>query len=210
MTESQAHGFAWEEYIKKEVYKIESKAAYTRKNDVDSHENTIDGCAVSIKTSGGTTVDMGDAQRIFDATGGEPYHMVVVQYEQEGENKILRCVLEVDLTGARALLFGDLTNEEISDFHDHLKKIPQGRVENKDYLIRSSELNKRSKDIQLRPKVDSKKQRRLQCSFPNIDSFCKTYPERLISRNTEGVFKGVQLIKTLQSGRRVRHPKKHE
>ena len=210
MTESQAHGFAWEDYIKKEVYKIQDKAAYTRKNDIDSHENTIDGCAVSIKTSGGVSVDMGDAQRIFEATNGEPYHMIVIQYEQSDDRKILKTVLEVDLTGARRLLFGDLTAEEISEFSAHLKRIPQGRVENKDYLIRSLELNKRSKDIQLRPKVDSKKQRRLQCSFPNIDFFCKNYPERVLYKNTEGVFKGVQLLKTLESGRRVRHPKTHE
>lgn len=212
MTESQAHGFAWEDHIKKEVYKIQEKAAYTRKHDIDAHENTIDNPAVniSIKTSGGMSVDMGDALRIFEATGEEPYHMVIIQYDQAEGHKILRTVLEVDLTGARRLLFGDLTWEEISDFHTHLKRIPPGRVENKDYLIRSSELNKRSRDIQLRPKVDSKSQRRLQCSFPNIDFFCKTYPQRLIYSNKEGVFKGVQLIKTLRSGRRVRHPKTHE
>lgn len=210
MPESQVHGFAWEDHIKKEVYKIQEKAMYTRKHDIDAHENTIDNCAVSIKTSGGMAVDMGDAQRIFEATGGEPFHMVVIQYDQTEGQKILQAVLEVDLTGARALLFGDLTWEEISEFHAHLKRIPAGRVENKDYLIRSSELNKRSKDIQLRPKVDSKTQRRLQCSFPNIDFFCKNYPERLLYKNQEGVFKSVQLIKTLESGRRVRHPKTHE
>ena len=210
MTESQAHGFAWEAHIKAEVYKIQEKAAYTRKHDIDAHENTIDHCAVSIKTSGGMSVDMGDAQRIFEATGGEPFHMVLIQYDQAEGQKILKSVLEVNLTGARTLLFGDLTWEEISDFHAHLKRIPSGRVENKDYLIRSSELNKRSKDIQLRPKVDSKTQRRLQCSFPNIDFFCKSYPERLLYSNADGVFKGVQLMKTLESGRRVRHPKTHE
>jgi len=209
MTESQAHGFAWEDHIKKNVYKIQDKAAYTRKNDIDSHENTIDGCAVSIKTSGGVSVDMGDAQRIFEATGGEPFHMIVIQYNQTEGRKILSSVLEVDLTGARSLLFGNLTAQEISDFSAEIKRIPPGRVQNKDYLSRSAELNRRSQDIQLRPKVDSQKQRRLQCSFPNIDFFCKNYPERLLYKNTEGVFKGVQLLKTLDSGRRVRHPKTH-
>jgi hypothetical protein len=212
MTKSQAHGFAWEAHIKKEVYKIQEKAAYTRKHDIDAHENTIDHCAVSIKTSGKGNVCMSDARRVYEATGGEPFHMVIVQYDQAEGQKILKSVLEVDLTGARALLFGDLTWEEISEFHEELRKIPRGRVqkEDKHYLSRSAELNRKSKDIQLNPKVDSTSPRRLQCSIPNIDFFCKSYPERLLYSNTDGVFKGVQLMKTLESGRRVRHPKKHE
>jgi hypothetical protein len=146
--ESQAHGFTWEKHIK-DVYAIESVANYTRKHDIDADENKIDGCAVSIKTSGGISVDMGDARRIYEATGGDPYHMVVVQYDQDEDHKILKAVLEVDLTGARELLFGDLTYQEISDFHEELKKIPPGRVqkENKLYLSRSAELNRKSKEI---------------------------------------------------------------
>jgi hypothetical protein len=210
MPESQAHGLAWEDYVKREVYKIQEKARYTRKNDIDSNENTIDSCAVSIKTSGSLSVDMGDARRIFEETGGEPYHMVLIQYNQAEGRKILKAVLEVDLTGAREELFGSLTLEDVTDFHQELKKIPNGPVKNKDYLIRSAELNAKSKGLVLRPKVDSKTQRRLQCAFPDIDAFCTAYPERLLYKNTEGVFKGVQIMKTLESGPRVRHTKTHE
>ena len=103
--ESQAHGFTWENHIKKDVYGIQAIADYTRKNDVDPDENKIDGCAVSIKTSGGMSVDMGDARRIFEATGGDPYHMVVVQYDQIDDNKVLTYIMEVDLTDARKILF---------------------------------------------------------------------------------------------------------
>jgi hypothetical protein len=211
MTESQAHGFTWEDHIKKEVYKIQGNAAYTRKNDIDSHENTIDSKAVniSIKTSGSLSVDMGDARRVYEGTS-EPLHMVLIQYTQQGGQKVLKSVLEVDLTGAREELFGSLTLAEVVGFHEELKKIPHGQVQNKDYLKHSAELNTKSKHLVLRPKVDSKSQRRLQCSFTNIDAFCAAYPERLLYKNTEGLFKGVQLMKTLESGRRVRHPKKHE
>ena len=210
--ESQAHGFTWENHIKKNVYEIQSIADYTRKNDVDPDENKIDGCAVSIKTSGGMSVDMGDARRIFEATDGDPYHMVVVQYDQIDDNKVLTHVMEVDLTDARKILFGDLTYQEISDFHEELKRIPPGRVQKEDklYLSRSAELNRKSKEIILRPKVDSKKQRRLQCSFTNIDYFCHNYPSRLLYKSSEGIFKGVQLPTRIESGRRIRHPKTNE
>ena len=79
MTESQAHGFTWETFIKEKIYNVPDKAAYTRKNDIDSNENTFDNCAVSIKTSGSVSVDMGDARRIFEGTSsGEPYRMIVI------------------------------------------------------------------------------------------------------------------------------------
>lgn len=209
--ESQAHGFTWENHIK-DIYGIQTVANYTRKNDIDPDENKIDGCAVSIKTSGGISVDMGDARRIFEATGGDPYRMVVVKYDQIDNRKVLASVLEVDLTGAREILFGDLTYQEISDFHEELKRIPPGRVQKEDklYLSRSAELNRKSKEIILRPKVDSKKQRRLQCSFTNIDYFCHNYPSRLLYRSSEGIFKGVQMPTTIDSGRRTRHPRTNE
>jgi hypothetical protein len=207
MTESQAHGFTWETFIKKNVYKIQEDVAYTRKNDIDSHENTIDNCAISIKVSGGLSVDMGDARRVFDGTLEEPLHMVLIQYTQQEDQKVLQSVLEVDLTGARQELFGDLLRDDIARLHEQLQKIPHGPVTNKDYLHVAKELNAKSKHIFLRPKVDSKNQRRLQCSFTNINTFCEAYPERLLYKNTEGIFKGVQLVTSLLSGRRVRHPR---
>ena len=207
MTESQAHGFTWETFIKKNVYTIQEDVAYTRKNDIDSHENTIDNCAISIKTSGSLSVDMGDARRVFDGTSGESLHMVLIQYNQQGDQKLLKSVLEVDLTGARQELFGDLIRDDIAGLHEQLQQIPHGPVTNKDYLQVAKGLNAKSKHILLRPKVDSGKQRRLQCSFTNIDAFCVEHPERLLYKNTEGIFKGVQLVTSLLSGRRVRHPR---
>jgi hypothetical protein len=208
MTESQAHGFTWETFIKESIYKVADKASYTRKNDIDSNENTIDNCAVSIKTSGSVSVDMGDARRIFQGTSsGEPLRMILIQYTQDETYKNLKAVLEVDLTGAWQELFGDVTYEEISRFHETLKEIPAGQVKNKDYLAISDSLNMKMGALSVRPKVDSKNQRRLQCSFKNIDDFCQIYPGRLLYKNTEGVLKGMQIVTSILSGRRIRHPR---
>ena len=135
MTESQAHGFTWETFIKEEIYNVPDKAAYTRKNDIDSNENTFDNCAVSIKTSGSVSVDMGDARRIFEGTSsGEPYRMIVIQYTQDETHKNLKAILEIDLTNSHQELFGDVSYQEISTLHETLKKIPAGLPQNKDYL----------------------------------------------------------------------------
>lgn len=208
MTESQAHGFTWETFIKEKIYNVPDKAAYTRKNDIDSNENTFDNCAVSIKTSGSVSVDMGDARRIFEGTSsGEPYRMIVIQYTQDETHKNLKAILEIDLTNSHQELFGDVSYQEISTLHETLKKIPAGLPQNKDYLEISDTMNKRMGALSVRPKVDSKKQRRLQCSFNNIEHFCSVYPTRALYKNTEGIFKGIQVVKSILSGRRIRHPR---
>jgi hypothetical protein len=209
MPESQAHGFTWENSVLEGVYGITGAqvGGYTRTHDVSAEENTLDGSCVSIKTSGSSSVDMGDARRVFHASSsGEPFHMLLIQYQQEGEEKVLKSVLYIDLTSSREKLFGDLSLEDISTMHEHLKAIPPGRASldtRTEYKIRAAELRRKSGAISLRPKVDSKNQRRLQCSFSNIETFCAANPQRLISQNTEGIFRGFQLLMRIPSPRRL-------
>jgi len=211
MTESQAHGFTWEKTVKN-VYGTNIKASYTRKHDVDANENTINHCAISIKATGSKSVDMGDVKRVHDTLQQEEIHMVVIQYTQDdatGE-KVLSAVLEVDLTGGCDLAFGELTRQEITEFCELIKKIPKGRATDemkKTYLTRLAELNSKTGAIHLRPKVDSAKQRRVQCSFVNINEFCEKYPERLLSKNTEGILHGTQIPVRIKSERRQRKKK---
>jgi len=110
------------------------------------------------------------------------------------------------LTSSREKLFGDLSLEDISAMHEHLKAIPPGRASldtRGEYKLRAAELRRKAGAISLRPKVDSRNQRRLQCSFSNIETFCAANPQRLISRSTEGIFRGFQLLMRIPSGRRL-------
>jgi hypothetical protein len=216
MTESQAHGFTWEKSVLEGVYGITEPqvGGYTRVHDVSPEENKLDGAAVSIKTAGSSSVDMGDARRVFQAcSSGEPFHLLLLQYEQEVSEKVLKSVSYVDLTSSAKELFGNLTLEDIAAMHAHLKEIPTGRASidtRTEYKVRAAELSRKSGAISLRPKVDSKKQRRLQCSFSNIRAFCAENPRRLISQSDEGVFKGFQLLKRVQSGRRQRQQQQQQ
>jgi hypothetical protein len=45
----------------------------------------------------------------------------------------------------------------------------------------------------INPKVDSKKQRRVQCSIIKIDDLFKKFEKLIISRNKEGVLRGVKI-----------------
>jgi hypothetical protein len=210
MTESQAHGFTWEKSVLEGVYGITGAqvGGYTRTHDVSAEENTLDGASVSIKTSGSESVDMGDARRVFQAcASGEPFHLLLIQYAQEGDEKVLESVSYIDLTSSITELFGELGLEDITDMHTYLKAIPAGRASvdtRNEYKRRAAELSRRSGAISLRPKVDSKTQRRLQCSFSNIGTFCAANPGRIQSKSSDGVFKGFQLLMRVRSGRRVR------
>jgi hypothetical protein len=214
MTESQAHGFIWEKSVLEGVYGIfntqQQGGSYTRKHDVPANENMIDHVNVSIKTAGGKSVDMGDARRVFDATMNEPISLLVLQYKQEGAEKVLKNVLEIDLTSSREELFGQVTLAEISELHDFLRGIPPGTASlgiREEYKQRAGKLNSKSGALQFRPKVDSKNQRRLQCSFPDIGAFCVRWPARIKSQNPTGIFKGVQLPLRILSTVRARLPR---
>ena len=61
--------------------------------------------------------------------------------------------------------------------------------------------------INISPKVDSKNQRRVQCSIPKINELLEQYPEFIISRNSEAVVRGVQITSTIESGKRKRNSK---
>lgn len=207
MTESQAHGFTWENSILQTVFGIQPGTqigGYTRKHDVNADENTLDNVNISIKTSGSSSIDMGDARRIFSAVSGETLRLVLVQYKQEGEEKVLQSVSEVDLMDSARLLFNEITLAEITALHEFLKSIPPGKASPEmvaEYKRRSAELNKKSGILQFRPKVDSAKQRRLQCSIP----FSKIPAEKIVYQNTQGIYKGHQIPLRIPSGRRVRH-----
>jgi hypothetical protein len=212
MPESQAHGFIWEKSVLEGVYGIfntQQGGSYTRKHDVPANENMIDHVNVSIKTAGGKSVDMGDARRVFDAAENEPITLLVLQYKQEGAEKVLKNVLEIDLSSSTEELFGEVTLAEIGELHDFLRAIPPGTASlaiREEYKQRARVLNSKSGALQFRPKVDSKNQRRLQCSFPDIGAFCENWPERIKSQNPSGIFKGVQLPTKILSGVRVRDP----
>jgi hypothetical protein len=133
-----------------------------------------------------------------------------LQYKQEGAEKVLKNVLEIDLTSSREELFGQVTLAEISELHDFLRGIPPGTASlgiREEYKQRAGELNSKSGALQFRPKVDSKNQRRLQCSFPDIGAFCVRWPEKIKSQNPAGIFKGVQLPLRILSTVRARVPR---
>ena len=99
-----------------------------------------------------------------------PYRILVGRYSQEGKIKVFDSILEAILQPCyRDDLLGEISPEEINDFHEGLKKFGPGRENQKSASAwaqnRKRELHHKIGLVTLNPKIDSKKQRRLQCSI---------------------------------------------
>lgn len=206
--ESQRHGFTFENEVLK-AYGLEpSSLPYTRAHDIPAEKNTKEpGFNISIKAAGNKSVDMGDILRIWDEAAGTPILLTVLFYQQEGNTKKLTTVYQVDLTDSLTELFGTITKEQLEGYVVSVKAIPHGPPTPEAraaYKNRAASLNEFMGFLQVRPKVDSKSQRRVQCSFPDFKAFCETNPHRVKAKIENGILHGYQLPLEIDSGRRLR------
>lgn len=212
MSEVQAHGFSWEKELlaiygatPEEIKEIK----YTSKMDLPGSLNRIDGCDLSIKTTGSNSVCMADCLRVYDMVSGPNIHMVVVQYKQLKDMKKVTNIIEIDLTNSRELLFGTLTRSQIELLDAAVKSVPHKRKptteEYKHMYDIKKELQKLSGAIRLDIKCNSQ-QSRLQCSFNKFKLFIENNP-RIIEKSNTNEFRGGSITKEIQSLCRKFKPK---
>lgn len=203
MPENQQHGSLWESEIKTNVFGIVGPDPYTAVHDIPRARNTLNPNEnVSIKTTGSGTLCMGDALRVFAYEPGVEHTCIVIRYVQNAEQKTLTHVYELDLM-QRDVLWGSVTKEDIESFVALVRSMPPNcRIPEIDQAIiqKKKELNAKSGAIRFNPKIDSKGQRRLQCSIPNFTS----YSALMKSNTPDPLVRGVKIAATLLLGRRVR------
>lgn len=208
-TESQSHGFFWERVIRRDVFKTTPKNAYTCVNDIDKTENPFDQNEnISIKTMGKDTLFLGSASRIMRYPIDQKHTAIVLVYKQIDSNKRLTRILEISLDDKR-VLFGDVTLQDIEELENMLRLLPKnGKISPE--LRKASEEKKKDMNaktnngIQFNIKIDSKSQRRLQCSIPKLSVFLSRNPTIVIYDSAEPVVRGVRIPDTLTSTRRIR------
>ena len=207
---SQAHGFIWEDAIKRNVFHLTEVLPYTAIFDVPAERNPLNPQEnVSIKCAGGDKAECGDAGRIFTYRDAV-VTLVHAQYSQRDEQtKALDRVREFSLGGAEThrILFGDVTQEEVNHLRQMIHAVPAGPIAAATKAAihaEKSRLNAKSGAIRFNPKMDSKKQRRLQCSIPKLSAFLAANPNLLISDTTEALVRGISIPATIASARRLR------
>jgi hypothetical protein len=215
--EVQKHGIIWEKEIIQNVFRVPleevKKINYTNKMDLPAELNHIDGCDVSIKTTGTpNTVGMADALRFYDSIcSGKMLHLIVLIYKQDKTRgtKTISEIIEMDITGTTEMinkLYKNVTRKDIEDLDNAVKSVPQNRKPTAEEHKAMYEIHKqligKTGEIYFNIKCDSD-QSRLQCSFNKFSGFLEKNPDKIIARTNTNHFRGGVVSMELQSPCRV-------
>lgn len=168
-SERQRHGFKFEDWVKKTFFDI----YYASKWDIPKELNPNKrGGPISIKTAKWKgSVYFGDTIRQYDIN--TDFTLIVGFWkEMSGKKKIVKITKSIITTNNWRKYWGKISRKELLI----LDKLIKNRT--KDYKAIRIEAQKLKKTIgakygiiTLNPKIDSKTQRRLQCSIPFKDFF---------------------------------------
>jgi hypothetical protein len=172
MAEVQAHGNKFEDLkiqeltgLTKEEYDKLKPNGYT--SPFDLMEGIIVAYNASIKTTGKNTVECAD---ILKRMSEKEYRLILGCYKQQGPNKVFHTEYEFFITSDDySKLWGSMTYDSVKSFVDYVKSIPHGREAQRSTSKNRKALKEQAQCInslmRINPKVDSKTQRRVQCSF---------------------------------------------
>jgi hypothetical protein len=204
MPASQQHGFAFQTIVEEEVFGVyDLPISYTAIHDIPKEFNKFNPNEnVSIKVTGSNSIGMGDVMRIYDYTPDELHTAIVIYYRQRGDRKTIHKVVEFSLDDKRAL-FGDITRDEIETLIREIRSVPPN-IPLPELNIRRARINQMTKELSKRSalrfnsKIDSKTQRRLQCTLTVIPPSLVRYSE------DAAVVRGVWITNSIVSGQRTR------
>jgi len=207
------HGFTFENSIRSKIFNLpkENNSVYIHdihhsKNILNMNEN------VSIKTTGSNTICCGDILRFYDYDFLKTNTIIVIKYDQVSNEKIIKNIYEIDYNKeCHKLLFGELTYNKIKDYDLYIKNIPKGKVsynEKNKYLKYKKELEKDNNClIKINPKVDSKYQRRVQCSISNFEDNLYNFIKYKSPYETPNMIRGNMIELSIKSHKRLMNSK---
>lgn len=172
MSEVQQHGNAFEDLKIRELTGL-SKIEYDKlkPNGYTSSFDMVEGIMVpfnlSIKATGKKTVECADIlKRMLE----QDYRMIVGCYTQQGDDKVFHTEYEFFITPDDYFkIWGSMSYENVKPFVEFVKNIPHGKEGQKTTLkernVLKEQVQCKNSLMKINPKVDSKNQRRVQCSF---------------------------------------------
>ncbi len=207
--EVQHHGVVFEQWIRDTFFDGYQPPGYTQKWDIPAEANhDHGGIPVNPKAiKYGTPIGLGDALRQYDIE--EPFILLLGYWQQEGPHKrfvkIVAARIEPDQWRA---LWGNIDRGDLERL-DHVIK-----DRDRDYreVRKAAQAMKKrppydSSIIVLNPKIDSKGQRRLQCSLRFADFFAHLAPGLDPAPENQPVLWGVPFPGLIESGaREFDHP----
>lgn len=177
--EVQSHGLVFERWVCDTFFDGYRPPRYTQKWDIPAEANTRHGgLPVNPKAvKYGTPVGLGDALQQFDLD--EPFLLVLGYWQQVGGEKRFVNIVAVTVTPEQwRKLWGPLTRADL----ERLDAVIKDRSLDYREARRQAQAMKKAPPfnqsiIVLNPKIDSKTQRRLQCSLRFKDIFAHLAPD---------------------------------
>lgn len=195
MTASQQHGFVFENHIHQEVERrlgdgsgtpAYFQVEHTARFDLPAwRDPTGEGVPTSIKiarraANGKVRVDLADARRTVSLSEEPMLRMLVGVYDQRGENKVVDEVREYLIPAdCWAEATGDVPPAMVSRFHNAIK-VPDHHQARATARQWKKKLDEHYPGIvRWAAKIDSKNQRRLQCSvyLDELEALVATHPD---------------------------------
>ena len=177
--EVQAHGNYYEDLKTRQItglgkaeYDALKESGYT--SGMDIMKGLLSISDYSIKTTNGNKIDCGDVLRRRQETD---YNLVVGCYSQVGENKVFHTEYTFYIKPEHEQkLWGRMNYNLLAEYVNYIKNIPAGKQAQQETKTERTVLKNCVEDknalVKIHPKVDSKKQRRVQCSL-NIKELLK-------------------------------------
>lgn len=213
----QRHGKIWEIDILQKIYCLTENEIEQIKTtsvmDCPSYYNHIDSepTDVAIKTTNSPSVCMSDCLRMYDnISTSKKFHVLIIQYEQNGNEKQIKNILEINITNMLGTLFGDINRDQLEKLVELVKLVPTKRKptgeERKAMYSFRDKLHDQRGVLSLNIKCNSTNSR-LQCSIPNINKFKKDYPNIIVRESSSNLWRGNYIIEKILSTKRSFRPK---
>lgn len=169
MANNQLHGKRYENHIRQAFPKsLEVELSPVSPWDILGEHDHVLSLPTSVKTSKNKTIGMSDARKFVSTDIS--FRLLVAFYTQGSGVKQFTSLNEFIITPEiMNTLRGELTLQDVIDFHAAITSFGPGRENQKLAQAVAREFKAKLKDksqyIVLNPKIDSKDQRRLQCSI---------------------------------------------
>ena len=203
--EVQGHGLVFETWIRDTFFDGYVPPGYTQKWDIPAEANLRHG-GVPVNPKAAkyrTPVDLGDALRQYDIA--EPFILVVGYWVQEGDQKRFVNIVAPQITPeAWRKLWGPVTRADLEKLDALIKdrSLDYREARKQAHAMKSAPPFTES-IIVVNPKIDSKGQRRLQCSLRSDDLYRHLAPDAPQGVQKTPSLWGVPFTATVTSGPRA-------
>ena len=184
--EVQQHGNYYEDLKTRQITGLDKKTYDSLKSNgytsgMDIMQGLLSVSDYSIKTTGGNVVDCGD---ILRRRQEEKYNLVVAVWEQVGMTKVFHTEYTFYISPSDSdKLWGNMSYMKLKEYDDYIKSIPAGKTAQQETKTTRTILKNCTEDkkalFTINPKVDSKKQRRVQCSLKIKDLIKAGIPHKV-------------------------------